>query len=90
MFGKMDGQTTTNLSLGVATSSYGAVYATYTDGQRTISTPAWTMPDDGTNYDSTFAAEFLRLEIAASGVPTALVGHSHGGQAISSFLPAAS
>ena len=90
MFARMDGQTATNASLSVLPSADTAVYATYNDSQRTLGTPAWTRPADGSTYDSTFAAEFLRLEALASGVSCGLVGHARGSQAIAAFLPGGS
>ena len=90
MFGKMDGQTATNASLGVTPNPNSAVYATYTDGPRTVSAAAWTIPADGTNYDSTFASDFLRLQVESSGVNCALVGHSRGAYSITGFIPSGS
>ncbi|TDX61917.1 lysophospholipase L1-like esterase [Methylosinus sp. sav-2] len=81
--------TATNASLGVSISSNSSVYATYEDLSRTVTTPAWAQPDDASNYDSTFAAEFLRREVAASGVNCALVGHAVGGSWIETWVPSA-
>ncbi|MEK1908159.1 MAG: sialate O-acetylesterase [Pseudomonas sp.] len=74
-------------SLGVSIDANSSVYATYTDGQRTVSTPGWALPADASNYDSAFTGEFLRREIAASGVNCALVGHSVGATTISTWVP---
>lgn len=91
MFGRMDSQTATNASLGVTISPNGSVYGTYFDSQRSVTTPAWALPADASNYDSTFAAEFLRLEVAAAGVNCGLVAaHPVGGQSITTFIPGGS
>lgn len=90
MFGKMDGQTTTIEGAGGAVDANTSVYATYTDGQRTVSSAAWAVPANGSNYDSSFAAEFLRLQAAASGVSCGLVGHTRGGMSITAFIPSGS
>lgn len=90
MFGRMDSQTATNASLGVTLPASSAVYATYTDGQRTVSTPAWASPADASNYDSTFAAEYLRRMEAAAGVSWGLIGHARGAQSITAFIPSGS
>lgn len=87
MFGRMDSQTATNASLGVTPNANSSVFATYTDGQRTVATATWAVPADGTNYDATYAAERLRLEVAASGVNCGLIGHSRGAQSITVFIP---
>ena len=89
-FAKMPGYTGTNASLGVAISPYSAVYATYTDPSAAnggLTTPAWAPPADGGDYGATFAAEFLRLQVASSGVACALAGHSVGSTAISAWAP---
>lgn len=86
-FGKMPSYSGTNASLGVAISPKGAVYARYTDSSRTVSTPAWALPADGSNYDSTFVAEFLRLQVAAYGIPCAAIGHAVGSTAIAAWQP---
>lgn len=90
MFGRMDGQTTTLGDLEVVASANGRVFATYDDAQRTVSSAAWAEPADGSDYDSTFAAEFLRLQIAAVGVNCGLIGHARGGESISVFVPGGS
>lgn len=88
MFGRMDSQTATIASLGVTISPNGSVYGTYFDSQRSVTTPAWALPADASNFDSTFAAEFLRLEVAAAGVNCGLVAaHPVGGQSITTFIP---
>jgi hypothetical protein len=90
MLGRMDGQNATNASLGVAPSAMSAVFATYTDDQRTVSSPHWATPADGTDYDSTFVGEFLRLQVAAAGVNCGLVGHARGAQSVTAFVPGGS
>jgi hypothetical protein len=89
-FAKMPGYTGTNASLNVAISPYCGVYATYTDSSAAnggLSTPAWAPPADGGNYGATFAAEFLRQQVASSGVACALVGNSVGSTAIAAWAP---
>jgi hypothetical protein len=87
LFGKVSATAETNASLGVAIDANSAVYARYTDPSRTLNTPAWAIPADGTNYDSTFSAEFLRRQVAYFGVNCAQVGHANGGTKISDWLP---
>ena len=87
LFGKISATAETNASLGVAIDPNSAVYARYTDPSRTLNTPAWAIPADGTNYDSTFTAEFLRRQVAFFGVNCAQVGHANGGTTISGWLP---
>lgn len=87
MFGKMDGQATTLADLGIVPSANSAVHATYEDGQRSSGAAAWARPADGTDHDSSFAAEFLRLQVAATGVNCGLIGHSRGGESITVFVP---
>jgi Carbohydrate esterase, sialic acid-specific acetylesterase len=89
MFGRMDAQTATNASLGVAINPCGSVYASYYDGQRAVSVANWALPADGSAYDSTFAAEFLHREIQAFGVNCALVGAPVSATAINTWLPGA-
>lgn len=84
-FAKMPAYSGTNTSLGVTPSPNSSVFARYTDSQRTLNTPAWAVPADGGNYDSTFASEFLRLQVAVSEVNCALVGHAVGATAISTW-----
>lgn len=91
MFGRMDSQTATIASLGVTINPNGSVYGTYFDSQRSVTTPAWALPADASNFDSTFAAEFLRLQVAAAGVNCGLVAaHPVGGQSITTFIPGGS
>jgi hypothetical protein len=86
-FGKMPSYTGTNASLGVAIEPNSAVYARYSDSSRSVTTPAWAIPADASNYDSTFAAEFLRRQVADRGVNCAMVGHSVGSTAIAAWQP---
>lgn len=88
MFGRMDSQTTTMSSLGVTISPNSSVYGTYSDSQRSVSSPAWAIPADASNYDSAFTGEFLRLQVAAAGVNCGLVAANPvGGQSITTFIP---
>lgn len=78
----------TNASLGVAISPYSALYATYAlDVNTTPTDPAWGAPADTGRYTSTFAAEFLRLQVASSGVACAIAGYSVGSTTISAWAP---
>ena len=86
MLGKMPTYTGTNASLGVSIEPNCSVYATYTDTARTVSTPVWTVPADGSIYDSTFVAEYLRLKVAATGFNWSFVGHARGSQSITAFI----
>jgi hypothetical protein len=89
-FAKIPAYTGTNASLGVTISPYSAVYATYTDtgaANGGLATPAWAPPADGGNYGSVFAAEFLRQQVASSGVACAWVGNSVGSTAIAAWAP---
>ncbi len=86
--GKMPDMTETNASLNVAISPNCSVYARYTDSSRSSpATPTWAPPADGTVYDSTFLAEFLRLQVAAFGVNCGFVGYAVGETKIESWVP---
>jgi len=87
IFGRMDGETATNASLGIAISPYSSCYGSYTDIIRTVSAAVWAPPADGGSYDSSACSELLRLQVAASGVPCAVVGYGNGGTQIASWLP---
>ena len=88
LFGDVS-NTGTMASLGVTPDDNGAVYATYSDPSRPASgqTAAWAKPADGTQYDSAFAAEFLRREIARAGINCGFVGHAVGATAIATWVP---
>ena len=86
-FAKMPAYTGTNASLGVAVDSNSSVYARYTDSSRTLTTPAWAIPADSSNYDSTFVAEFLRRQVAEKGVNCGVIGHAVGSTAIAAWQP---
>ncbi len=85
--GKMPDMTETNASLNVVIDPNTSVYARYTDSSRTVSTPAWAPPADSSNYDSTFLAEFLRLQVASFGVNCGIVAHAVGETTIASWAP---
>jgi len=85
--GKMPSYSGTNASLGVSIEPKSAVYARYTDSARSVTTPAWAVPADASNYDSTFVAEFLRRQVADRGVNCAIVGHAVGATAIATWQP---
>jgi len=85
--GKMPSYSGTNASLGVSIEPRSAVYARYTDSARSVTTPAWAVPADTSNYDSTFVAEFLRRQVADRGVNCAIVGHAVGATAIATWQP---
>ncbi len=78
------GDTTTLASLGVAPSLYSAAFAAW-NGNTTL--PAWAVPADGGAYRSSFAAEFLRRVVAATGVNAALVGYAVNGTTIATWQP---
>jgi hypothetical protein len=86
-FGRIVPASGTLASLGVAVDPNTAVYARYTDPSRTVTVPAWAVPADNTNYDSAFAAEFLRRQAAYFGVNCATTGHANGGTTISKWQP---
>lgn len=90
MFAKQTGQSDTITSLGITTSPNGIIYATYYEADRSFLTPAWDSPVTGGNYDSCFAAEFLRLQVAAAGVNCAIAGHARGASSITLFVPGGS
>lgn len=79
-------QTITQLGLGIP--AFGAVYARYTDGARTVNTPAWALVASSSNYDSAFLAEFLNNEISNSGVNCAVVGHAVGSTKVADWAVA--
>lgn len=88
-FTKPAGYTGTNASLNVAISPYcGVCAAVFQDGSRDLITPtAWAAPADGGGYGSTFAAEFLRRQVATSGVACGFVGACQGATAIAAWAP---
>jgi hypothetical protein len=86
-FGKMPSYSGTNASLSVNIEANSSMYARYTDSSRTVSTAAWATPADSSNYDSTFAAEFLRRQVGSFGVNCAIVGHAVGSTNIASWQP---
>ncbi|MBN9563842.1 MAG: hypothetical protein J0H14_24430 [Alphaproteobacteria bacterium] len=78
------GDPATLASLGVVPSSYSAAFAAW-NGNTTL--PAWATPADGGAYRSSFAAEFLRRVVAATGVNAALVGYAVNGTTIATWQP---
>lgn len=83
---------TTIAAAGGSVSPGTTVYAAY--GQLATPTaapyypvPGWAGPADGTNYQSTFVAEFGRLVNAQAGVVCALVGYAVGSSSISQWQP---
>ncbi|API58288.1 hypothetical protein BSL82_02350 [Tardibacter chloracetimidivorans] len=86
-FGKMPAYTGTNASLGVTISPYCSIYARCGETGISVASPAWEAPADGGNWGSTFASEFLRRQVAASGVNCAMTGHSQGSTATGDWLP---
>jgi len=78
------GDTTTLANLGVVPSAYGAAFAAW-NGNTTL--PTWAIPADGGTYRSSFAAEFLRRVVAATGVNAALVGYAVNGTTIATWQP---
>lgn len=84
--GRTSGASGTIASNGIAVSPYGVVYATYAD-TRTVTSPAWALPADGSNYDATAVAELLRLQVAEKGVNWGFVGHSVGGSSVNGWQP---
>ena len=84
------GYSGTDASLGVAISPFSGMFAAYTDSSAAnggYQSPAWAPPADGGNYGSTFAAEFLRRQVAASGVACGLVGNAVGSTQIAAWQP---
>lgn len=82
--------TATFASLSITPTPYGRVFATYADGTSytpAIGTVAWELPADGGNYDSAFAAQFLRYQVAHAGVACGLIGHAVGATAIATWQP---
>lgn len=78
------GDPTTLASLGVVPSVYGAAFAAW-NGNTAL--PTWAVPADGGAYRSSFAAEFLRRVVAATGVNAALVGYAVNGTTIATWQP---
>ena len=78
------GDKTTLAALGVEVSPFGSAFAAWNGITKPI---AWATPSDGGVYTSSFAAEFLRLAVAATGVNVALVGYAFNGSTISSWQP---
>jgi len=86
-FAKMPTYSGTNASLNVSISPLTAVYARYADSGKTLTTPAWAVPADGSNYDSTFVSEFLRRQVDLFGVNCGAIGHAVGSTKIADWLP---
>ena len=78
------GDTTTLAALGVEVSPFGSAFAAWNGATKPI---AWAIPSNGGMYTSSFAAEFLRLAVAATGVNVALVGYAFNGSTISAWQP---
>ncbi len=77
----------TNATLGITPNPNSAVFARYTDSAvPNVTSPVWTIPADGTAYDSTFASDFLDKQVNHFGVNCALVGHSIGSTTIATWL----
>lgn len=89
-FARMDNQTATMASLGVTIDPHGAVFATYTDNQRTVANAHWEIPADGSDYDSAFLGEFLRRQVAEHGVNCFIAGHTRGATTIAQYIPGGS
>ena len=68
-----NGDSTTLAALGVNVTPYGSALAAWDGGSLPTSATAWAIPSDSGPYLSTFAAEFLRLLVFATGVNAALV-----------------
>ena len=77
--------TSTLASLGVVASPYGSALASWDGAALPGATTAWEVPSDTGSYRSTFAAEFLRLVVAAAGVNAGLIGCGHSGTDISTY-----
>lgn len=84
-FGKMPADSDTITSLGVSVNDNGWVYATYSDGLRSVSSPAWAKPVTGGSYDSTAAAVFLDKQVQEYGVPCFLTGHAVGSTTVADW-----
>lgn len=80
--------TNTNASQSITIDPNGVVYG---KGDGNPSSPTWALPADGsytTTYNSCFASEFLRLQVAASGVNCAQVGTAVGSTSITDWIGA--
>ncbi len=77
--------TATLASLGVIPSPYASALASWDGAALPTASTSWEVPSDSGSYRSTFAAEFLRLVVAASGVNAALIGCGHSGTDISTY-----
>lgn len=84
-FGKMPVDSDTIASLGVSVNDNGWVYATYSDGLRSVSAPAWSKPVTGGSYDSTAAAVFLNKQVTEYGVTCFLTGHAVGSTTVADW-----
>jgi hypothetical protein len=76
---------TTLSGLGVSVSPFCSALAAWDGGSLPTSSTAWGTPSDNGVYRSSFAAEFLRLVIALTGVNAALVGYGHSGTDIGTY-----
>ena len=78
------GDTTTLAALGVTPSANSACLAGW-DGATVPVGQNWATPADGSAYPSAFAAELLRLIVAATGVNAGLIGYAWTGQPIAQW-----
>lgn len=94
MFGRQDGETATNATLGVSINANSSCAASYFDTNQYPTNHGdpvtWATPVDGGNYNSTFCAEYLNRVVTAAGVNCALVGHAQGATSITTYIPAGS
>jgi hypothetical protein len=75
---------TTLAALGLTPTVYGSCLAGWNGVVPAVGAP-WAAPADAGPYRSSFAAEFLRLAVAATGVNCALIGYAVDGTAIASW-----
>jgi hypothetical protein len=87
------GDATTLASLGIQPSPYTSCLASWDNllpsGSLPNATTPWYTPSDAGPYSSSFAAEFLSLLVAKTGVAAGLVGYAYTGTYLGQWLPGA-
>jgi hypothetical protein len=84
------GDSTTLASLGIVPSPYSSCLASWDNllpvGSIPSASTPWSTPADGGPYCSSFAAEFLGLIVANTGVAAGLVGYAYTGTYLAQWL----
>jgi hypothetical protein len=83
------GDATTLAGAGTAADPRGTCLAAWDGAALPTAATAWASPADAGPYRSAFAAEFLRLAVAGTGVTCALAGYAYTGTYSAQWLPVA-